>query len=981
MIKDGSGETSLEYFDWDVSNTASSDTLLLWTNIVEATVESDVILRYTIYSDAGVGDLDRRYNGQIVLSKGTFAGIIGQYLIPTNKLVKEASVVVGGDKKGCGYLFLTYTINLTFDSSSVLTNAVMTKTTYNKSSTSTCFLPTNYTNMENISFTPTHDMHPATKKYVDEHAGGKPAVFYINPDDGAGLLEACKQVQETDVSLLISASNHTFIIHLEKGSVAGLLATGVADHVLHSDIQTYPIDSVQAGTDCYGLMHLDASITVYSMPQVEYPFFTLSSVQVVYDQKTVLDCRKAPNDGAVFEPTEDWQPATKKYVDNNAGSVQVFCWDGRANSSDNENLALWQKIYDSSRENGVVVSINTTVSNNQGRWSFNVNNQTLKIGTSNTLYTPFWALQSSEGQDTGAITTFYSKYVMVSVDSTGSVTSVSDLGEQGIPSKSFLSTARRSNPEFTPINDGHPATKKYVDDNNIVKNLPINNYSQLSDVDTFTPFYCTRLEAENGIESEDLNKLKYIEMVTTQVTGFGTCLKQILYVVNEDHYYTRVRTDSWNGWLKLSDPSVTQQYVDDKIADLVSKDINYNVDYRGRTYYFAYNDSTGWYEANNKNVDSSTAESWLIFYQDIEENDLTIEYEVASEQNFDKLKIMIGDVQYAEISGINSGSIKQHISSGTAIKFTYTKDSSSSINGDVARFRIVKNDIKSMVAEAAGNALAADTLYDNSNGTTGTVYLSQGVADYEKIEIFFKDSFNRDCCKSVTTLPGNYALLSNTESNYDSSMNLHEIDITNSTVMVSGTSITVSEYNSFFMTVENGNVQYMHRNGNDMKICKVVGYKKVGTSLGEGDHGGNACFTANTKVSTEDGYKIISELKEGDKVYSLNPNTDEVELKPIEKVITHSSDKIYEFSINNGTINTTYSHPFYTLEEGIIEAQFVSAGYHFKTQDNKELLIEKTCIKEQDETVYEIKVADNHSYFVGDSRILVHNEYSVLKGE
>lgn len=44
----------------------------------------------------------------------------------------------------------------------------MTKTTYNSASSSTWFLPTNYKNMANISFTPTHDMHPATKKYVDD---------------------------------------------------------------------------------------------------------------------------------------------------------------------------------------------------------------------------------------------------------------------------------------------------------------------------------------------------------------------------------------------------------------------------------------------------------------------------------------------------------------------------------------------------------------------------------------------------------------------------------------------------------------------------------------------------------------------------------------------------------------------------------------------------------------------------------------------
>lgn len=76
---------------------------------------------------------------------------------------------------------------MTFDSNSTLTNATMTKTTYNSASSSTWFLPTNYKNMANISFTPTHDMHPATKKYVDDlvAAGATSNIEVINITDSA----------------------------------------------------------------------------------------------------------------------------------------------------------------------------------------------------------------------------------------------------------------------------------------------------------------------------------------------------------------------------------------------------------------------------------------------------------------------------------------------------------------------------------------------------------------------------------------------------------------------------------------------------------------------------------------------------------------------------------------------------------------------------------------------------------------------------
>lgn len=148
-----------------------------------------------------------------------------------------------------------------------------------------------------------------------------------------------------------------------------------------------------------------------------------------------------------------------------------------------------------------------------------------------------------------------------------------------------------------------------------------------------------------------------------------------------------------------------------------------------------------------------------------------------------------------------------------------------------------------------------------------------------------------------------------------------------------------------------------------------------------GGGGGVACFTADTLVSTPEGLKKISEIKLGDTVNSFNENTKQIEIKTVDKLVNHLSDKIYKISVKNDIIETTWSHPFFTLEKGKCLAENLKVGDTLRTIDNRLIQITGVEIIEQPNTiVYEIRVEDNNNYFVGNkNQVLVYNEQSVIE--
>jgi intein/homing endonuclease len=77
--------------------------------------------------------------------------------------------------------------------------------------------------------------------------------------------------------------------------------------------------------------------------------------------------------------------------------------------------------------------------------------------------------------------------------------------------------------------------------------------------------------------------------------------------------------------------------------------------------------------------------------------------------------------------------------------------------------------------------------------------------------------------------------------------------------------------------------------------------------------GGAGCFVGETIVKTELGDKKISELSEGELVWTINEETLEKELKPITDVhVFENRDDIIELELENGEIiRCTENHQFF----------------------------------------------------------------------
>lgn len=138
------------------------------------------------------------------------------------------------------------------------------------------------------------------------------------------------------------------------------------------------------------------------------------------------------------------------------------------------------------------------------------------------------------------------------------------------------------------------------------------------------------------------------------------------------------------------------------------------------------------------------------------------------------------------------------------------------------------------------------------------------------------------------------------------------------------------------------------------------------------------CFVAGTQVLTETGYKNIEDIKIGEKVYSLNLDTNETELSAVTKTILSSTDTTYIMTIGGKELELTPKHELYIIDKGFVRAFNVKVGDMMLDKNGNEVVISKIVEKKYAERIptYNLTVAGNHNYFVTEIQVLVHNAVS-----
>lgn len=141
-------------------------------------------------------------------------------------------------------------------------------------------------------------------------------------------------------------------------------------------------------------------------------------------------------------------------------------------------------------------------------------------------------------------------------------------------------------------------------------------------------------------------------------------------------------------------------------------------------------------------------------------------------------------------------------------------------------------------------------------------------------------------------------------------------------------------------------------------------------------YGNFACFTEETTISTPEGIKCIESIKKGDEVYSLNIETKQKEVKKVTQTFKHIvNTEILSIYIGEECIKCTTEHTIYEKNKGWIKAIELKEGNILVNEDGIEQKISKIEINQNDKfiNVYNFEVEDNHNYFVGKNKILVHN--------
>jgi hypothetical protein len=140
-----------------------------------------------------------------------------------------------------------------------------------------------------------------------------------------------------------------------------------------------------------------------------------------------------------------------------------------------------------------------------------------------------------------------------------------------------------------------------------------------------------------------------------------------------------------------------------------------------------------------------------------------------------------------------------------------------------------------------------------------------------------------------------------------------------------------------------------------------------------------ACFAAGTPIRTPSGSKLIERIGAGDEILCRDENDPEgreTVISVVEEVFRTESPVI-DVIVEGRAIRTTGQHPFYVVGKGWTEAAALVAGDALLSDNGKPVIVSKVIDTGRFERVWNFRVKDHHTYFVGGDdwgwECLAHN--------
>jgi hypothetical protein len=132
------------------------------------------------------------------------------------------------------------------------------------------------------------------------------------------------------------------------------------------------------------------------------------------------------------------------------------------------------------------------------------------------------------------------------------------------------------------------------------------------------------------------------------------------------------------------------------------------------------------------------------------------------------------------------------------------------------------------------------------------------------------------------------------------------------------------------------------------------------------------CFAAGTVVWTSTGLLSIEDVRVGDRVLSQDINSGELTFKPVLRTTVRPQEPLFQVQVGEDTFRTTAGHLFWVAGRGWLRVRELRPGMQIHTVGGGEMVVEIEEDTPSAET-HNLVVADFHTYFVGNSRVLSHD--------
>lgn len=133
-----------------------------------------------------------------------------------------------------------------------------------------------------------------------------------------------------------------------------------------------------------------------------------------------------------------------------------------------------------------------------------------------------------------------------------------------------------------------------------------------------------------------------------------------------------------------------------------------------------------------------------------------------------------------------------------------------------------------------------------------------------------------------------------------------------------------------------------------------------------------SCLTAGTPICTRQGFVSIEQIQVGDEVLSKNINTGEIDYRPVLQTTERQPVPVTKFVVAGSTITASEGHHFWVSGAGWTKTRELAAGQPIHTATGMSR-IESVQAESEPAPVYNLVVADFHTYFVGEGMVLSHD--------